>query len=79
MLEAFVTKNAESAAGDLTADLAALRQDVARLTETIGKLVQHQAQTAGLGGTQHLGDAPEKKPSTDADPHNPGRPPTGEN
>jgi len=31
MLESSVTKNAESAAGDLTADLAALRQDVARL------------------------------------------------
>jgi ElaB/YqjD/DUF883 family membrane-anchored ribosome-binding protein len=67
MLEAFVTKNAESAAGDLTADLAALRQDVARLTETIGKLVQHQAQTAGLGVSDIVGDATEKIASTAAD------------
>lgn len=39
-----MTEHAEGATGDLTADLAALRQDVARLAETIGKLVQHQTQ-----------------------------------
>ena len=35
-----MTKNTEGAAGDLTADLAALRQDVARLAETASELVQ---------------------------------------
>jgi ElaB/YqjD/DUF883 family membrane-anchored ribosome-binding protein len=37
-----MTKNAEGAAADLTADLAALRQDVARLAETVSDLVRHQ-------------------------------------
>ena len=40
MLEIPTTKNTEGAAGDLTADLAALRQDVARLAETASELVQ---------------------------------------
>ena len=40
MLEIPMTKNTEGAAGDLTADLAALRQDVARLAETASELVQ---------------------------------------
>ena len=39
-----MTKPADGAAGDLAADLAALRQDVAHLAETFGKLVQHQTQ-----------------------------------
>ena len=62
-----MTKNVESAAEDLTADLAALRQDVARLTEAIGKLVQHQTQTAGLGASDMVGGAKEKIASTAAD------------
>jgi ElaB/YqjD/DUF883 family membrane-anchored ribosome-binding protein len=37
-----MTEHAEGAAGDFAADLAALRQDVAHLAETLGKLVQHQ-------------------------------------
>jgi ElaB/YqjD/DUF883 family membrane-anchored ribosome-binding protein len=41
-LETSMTKNAEGAAADLTADLAALRQDVAGLAETVSELVQHQ-------------------------------------
>jgi hypothetical protein len=40
MLEIPMTKNTEGAAADLTADLAALRQDVARLAETASELVQ---------------------------------------
>ena len=35
-----MTKN--SAAGDLTTDLGALRQDVGRLAETVSELVHHQ-------------------------------------
>ena len=37
-----MTKNPAGAAEDLTADLAALRQEVARLAETVSGLVQHQ-------------------------------------
>ena len=37
-----MTEHTEGAARDFAADLAALRQDVAHLTETLGKLVQHQ-------------------------------------
>jgi len=37
-----MTEHAEGATGDFAADLAALRQDVAHLAETLGKLVQHQ-------------------------------------
>ena len=37
-----MTEQAEGAAGDFATDLAALRQDVAHLSETLGKLVQHQ-------------------------------------
>jgi len=37
-----MTENAEGAAGNFTADVAALRQDVARLAETVSKLVKHQ-------------------------------------
>ena len=42
MLETPMSNNSEGAAGDLTADLAAVRQDVARLAETVSELVQHQ-------------------------------------
>jgi ElaB/YqjD/DUF883 family membrane-anchored ribosome-binding protein len=46
MLEIPMTKNTEGAAGDLTAELAALRQDVARPAETASELVQHQVADA---------------------------------
>jgi hypothetical protein len=42
MLETPMSNNSEGAAGDLTADLAAVRQDVARLAETVSELLQHQ-------------------------------------
>jgi len=41
-----MTTNAEGTDGDFTADLAALRQDVARLSETASELVQHQVADA---------------------------------
>ena len=37
-----MTNNAEGASEDLAADLAAVRREVARLADTISKLVQHQ-------------------------------------
>lgn len=41
-----MTENAEGAAADFTADVAALRQDIARLAETVRKLVKHQVADA---------------------------------
>ena len=52
-----MTKNVEDATGDLTADFAALRRDVARLAETIGDLALHQTQSAGLRASEAVGEA----------------------
>jgi ElaB/YqjD/DUF883 family membrane-anchored ribosome-binding protein len=67
ILETSMTKNAEGAAGDLNADLAALREDVARLAETLSKLVQRQTHAAGLGVSDAVGDAKDTIASTAAD------------
>ena len=48
-----MTRSSEGTDEDITADLAALRQDVARLSESISALLQSQAQ----GGAQHVSDA----------------------
>jgi ElaB/YqjD/DUF883 family membrane-anchored ribosome-binding protein len=37
-----MSENAKDPAGDLAADVAALRQDIGRLAETVSRLVQHQ-------------------------------------
>jgi ElaB/YqjD/DUF883 family membrane-anchored ribosome-binding protein len=58
-----MSKNTE---GDVAADLAALRQDVARLAETIGKVLQHQTQAAGVGVSEAVGDAKDKVADTAA-------------
>lgn len=60
-------KTAESAAGDVSADLAALRHDVARLAESMSKLVQQQTQAAGHRVSEVAGGAREKIASTAAD------------
>jgi ElaB/YqjD/DUF883 family membrane-anchored ribosome-binding protein len=41
-----MTENTEGAAADFTADVTALRQDIARLAETVSKLVKHQVAEA---------------------------------
>ncbi|HEY8071865.1 MAG TPA: hypothetical protein VIE47_07870 [Methylocystis sp.] len=48
-----MSKNSE---GDITADLAAIREDVARLAETISKLLQRQTEAAGVGVSEAVGD-----------------------
>ncbi len=58
-----MSKNTE---GDVAADLAALRQDVARLAETIGKVLQHQTQAAGVAASEAVGDAKDKVADTAA-------------
>ena len=62
-----MTKSTERTAGDLAADLAALRQDVARLTETMSTLVQHQTQAAGHRVSEAVDDVKVKIASTAAD------------
>jgi ElaB/YqjD/DUF883 family membrane-anchored ribosome-binding protein len=46
--------------------LAAIREDVARLAETIGKLLQRETQAAGVGVTEAVGDAKDKVADTAA-------------
>ena len=58
-----MSKNTE---GDIAADLAALRRDVARLAETIGKLLQSQTEAAGVGVSEAVGDARDKIANTAA-------------
>jgi ElaB/YqjD/DUF883 family membrane-anchored ribosome-binding protein len=78
MLENSMTKNTEGAAGDLTADVTALRQDVARLAETMSKLVRHQTQAAGVRVSEAVGDAGHQIASTAADAQNRVRAASGE-
>ena len=49
-----MTKPAEGDAGAFAADLAALRQDVANLAETLSKLVQHQTQDRVRAATSEI-------------------------
>ena len=62
-----MTKDVEDAAGNLTADFAALRRDVARLTETIGELVQRQTQSVGLRASEAVGEARDRVTNTAAE------------
>ena len=52
-----MTQNSEGTTGDLATDLAVLRQDVARLADTISGLVQHQTQAAGNRVSEAVNDA----------------------
>ena len=62
-----MTTNAEANAGDFATDLAALRQDVARLADTMSEMVQHQKQAAGRRVYAAVGDARDKLTSTATD------------
>lgn len=52
-----MTNNVTDASGDITAELAALKRDVARLAETIGELAQHQTKAVGLRASDAVEDA----------------------
>jgi ElaB/YqjD/DUF883 family membrane-anchored ribosome-binding protein len=67
VLETKMTKATDSASGDLAADLAALRQDVSRLAETLGQLVQHQTQAAGTHVSDTVGAAMDAVTNTATD------------
>jgi ElaB/YqjD/DUF883 family membrane-anchored ribosome-binding protein len=78
VLETSMTKNAEEAAGDLNAELAALRHDIARLAEAMRDLAQRQTQAAGLRVSEAVGDARERIASTATDAQNRVRAASGE-
>lgn len=65
-----MTKTTEGTTGDLAADLSALRQDIARLAETISELVQHQTQAAGHRFSEAVGDVKDKIAGTAANAQN---------
>jgi ElaB/YqjD/DUF883 family membrane-anchored ribosome-binding protein len=46
-----MAKNPDEPAGDLTAELAALREDIARLTDTVAGIVRHEARAAGAAAS----------------------------
>jgi ElaB/YqjD/DUF883 family membrane-anchored ribosome-binding protein len=62
-----MTKISEAAGGDVAADLAALRQDVARLAESMNALMQGQAQGAAQRVSDVVDDAKAKVASAAAD------------
>jgi ElaB/YqjD/DUF883 family membrane-anchored ribosome-binding protein len=73
-----MSRSADDGAGDLAADLAALRRDVVRLGETLTALVQQQTQAAGHRVSEAVGDARDKIASTAADAQNRVRAVSGE-
>jgi ElaB/YqjD/DUF883 family membrane-anchored ribosome-binding protein len=62
-----MSSSANDGAGNLAADLAALRRDVARLAETMSALVQQQTQAAGHRVSEAVGGARDRIASTAAD------------
>jgi ElaB/YqjD/DUF883 family membrane-anchored ribosome-binding protein len=59
-----MTKPTQSSDGDFAADLAALRQDVAHLAETLSKLVQHQTQDRVQAASSEIEAAIARNPYT---------------
>ena len=55
-----MTKLLDTAPDSLATDLAALREDVARLADTMGTLLQHQTQAAGTRVSDAVGDLKDK-------------------
>ena len=62
-----MSKTLEGAAGDLGADVAALRHDVAQLAETMSQLVQHQTAAVGVRAASAFGEVRDRIGSTAAD------------
>ena len=73
-----MTKSDEGTTGDLAADFAALRQDVARLADTISGLVQHQTQAAGHRVSEAVDGVKDRIAGTAADTQNRVRTASGE-
>lgn len=62
-----MTKSPEGSSEDMAADLAALREDVARLSESIAALLQSQAQAAAHHVSDAVDDAKARFAGTAAD------------
>jgi ElaB/YqjD/DUF883 family membrane-anchored ribosome-binding protein len=62
-----MSRSADDSPGDVAADLAALRRDVARLAETMSALVQQQTQAASHRVSEAVGDARDKIAGAAAD------------
>ncbi len=65
-----MTKNTEEAAADLTAELGALRRDMASLTETMRELMEQQTQASGFRVSGAFAGARNKIASTATDAQN---------
>ncbi|MGO8738477.1 DUF883 family protein [Rhodoblastus sp.] len=52
-----MTPKVDGATADIGADLAALRRDIAHLTETMRGMVEHQTQAAGIHVSSAVDDA----------------------
>lgn len=65
-----MTKALEDPTGDLAADLAALRQDVANLAKSMSELMQHQTKAVGVRASTAFGDVRDRIASTAADAQN---------
>lgn len=73
-----MTKGDDAAIGDLAADLAALRQDIARLTDTVSGLAQRQTEAAGQRVSEAVNNVGEKLGCAAAEMHNRVRTANGE-
>ena len=59
-----MTMNADVSTGDIAAEFLSLREDVARLTATIGDLLRQQTKAAGLGVTDAIDGVQDRIEST---------------
>jgi len=73
-----MSRSTDDTPPDLAADLAALRQDVARLAETMSELVRHQTHAAGRRVSEAVGDARDRIASGATDAQNRVRAASGE-
>ena len=62
-----MTSNTAGTSGEPDLDLAALKEDIARLTETIRGLVQHQARAAGSRVAEAVSEATDRARAASGD------------
>ena len=62
-----MTTNIDKATEDMASEFSALRQDLARLTATLGELLQLQTKAAGASVSDAIGSAQDRIADTAAD------------
>ena len=62
-----MTTTIDKATGDIAGEFSALRQDLARLTATLGELLHLQSQAAGASVSDAIGSAQDRIAATAAD------------